>query len=200
MLLDIAARNGQQAHNGRMAISRTSLRPTMQSFDDLSRFLRQSFVDEESRQLRENVSVLAVQIDHAVRTRRTGTDSIAITNTVDGLVGDVRQHQMYLTGLGAAWHMLTEFRIYRRSLRHLVRAADAWQQSLERRSPSERDAFDAFERQAWRTLGDALLVIDMYEQAEDAQLGQSRPGLGGRGLMRRFWGFLRGKPAPRDSV
>jgi hypothetical protein len=183
-----------------MAISRTSLRPSLQSFDDLSRFLRQSFVDEESRQLRENVSVLAVQIDHAVRTRRTGTDSIAITNTVDGLVGDVRQHQIYLTGLGAAWHMLTEFRIYRRSLRHLIHAAAAWQQSLERRSPSERDAFDAFERQAWRTLGDALLVIDMYEQAEDAQTGHQAKPLGGTGLMQRFWGLLRGNRSTRDSA
>ena len=36
------------------------------------------------------------------------------------------------------------------------------------RTPKESAAFDRIELTAWRTLGEGLMLIDMYEQSESA--------------------------------
>lgn len=140
---------------------------TLQSFGDISRFLREGVADEESRQLRDSLGALSSQIDEAVRTRRTSTDTAAITQRVVSLSQCAREHQLFLTGLGSAWHALYEFGAYQRALRELRNAIAHWQQMLERRSTKESASFDHFELLAWRTLGEALLLIDMYEHHSD---------------------------------
>ena len=142
---------------------------TLQSFGDISRFLREGVADEESRQLRDSLGALSSQIDEAVRTRRTSTDTAAITQRVASLSQCAREHQLFLTGLGSAWHALYEFGAYQRALRELRSAIAQWQQTLERRSAKEGASFDHFELLAWRTLGEALLLIDMYEHHSDPQ-------------------------------
>lgn len=144
---------------------------TLQSFGDISRFLREGVADEESRQLRDSLSALSTQIDEAVRIRRTSTDTTAITRRVLTLSHCAREHQLFLTGLGSAWHALYEFGAYERALRELRNAIADWQQMLERRSPKESASFDQFELLAWRTLGEALLLIDMYEQGSRGEGG-----------------------------
>ena len=150
-----------------MPATRPSEPLTLQSFGDISRFLREGVADEESRQLRDSLSALSTQIDEAVRIRRTSTDTTAITRRVLTLSHCAREHQLFLTGLGSAWHALYEFGAYERALRELRNAIADWQQMLERRSPKESASFDQFELLAWRTLGEALLLIDMYEHQSD---------------------------------
>jgi hypothetical protein len=140
---------------------------TLQSFGDISRFLREGVADEDSRQLRDSLGALSTQIDETVRTRRTTTDLEVIALRVAALVQCVREHQLFLTGLGSAWHALYEFGAYQSALRELRSMLARWQQMLERRSPKEKACFDQFELLAWRTLGEALLLIDMYEQQSD---------------------------------
>jgi hypothetical protein len=62
---------------------------------------------------------------------------------------------------------LYEFDAYQRVLRELRDAIAAWQQALEHHSPREQACFRLFELLAWRTLGEALLLIDMYEHDSD---------------------------------
>ncbi len=146
-----------------MPATRPSQLLTLQSFGDISRFLREGVADEDSRQLRDSLGALSTQIDEAVRVRRTSTDTTAIARRVTTLSHCAREHQLFLTGLGSAWHALYEFGAYQRALRELRNAIADWQQMLERRSPKESASFDQFELLAWRTLGEALLLIDMYE-------------------------------------
>lgn len=146
-----------------MPATRPSQLLTLQSFGDISRFLREGVADEDSRQLRDSLGALSMQIDEAVRARRTSTDTADITRRVLTLSHSAREHQLFLTGLGSAWHALYEFGAYQRALRELRRAIADWQQMLERRSTRESASFDQFELLAWRTLGEALLLIDMYE-------------------------------------
>lgn len=155
------------AHNGMMSVQRPSQPFTLQSFGEISRFLREGVADEESRQLRDSLGVLSEHIDTVVRTRRTSTDTAEIIRQVQALSVCTREHQLFLTGLGSGWQGLYEFGFYQGALRELRRAIDAWQQSLESRSSLERASFDAFELLAWRTLGEALLLIDMYEQGSN---------------------------------
>lgn len=134
-----------------------------QSFGDLSRFLREGVADEESRELRESLGQMSQCIDEAVKSRRGGADPQAILACVATLLRTLREHQLLLTSLGSAWHALYEFGAYQRALRELRDAMATWQQMLERRSAKESASFDQFELLAWRTLGEALLLIDMYE-------------------------------------
>ena len=140
---------------------------TLQTFGDISRFLREGVADEESRQLRDSLGALSAQIDEAVRARRTSTDTEGITRRVAALAQCAREHQLFLTGLGSAWHALYEFGAYQRALRELRNAVAQWQQMLESRNAREQAGFDQFELLAWRTLGEALLLIDMYEHQSE---------------------------------
>ena len=142
---------------------------TLQSFGDISRFLREGVADEESRQLRDSLGALSTHIEEAVRARRTSKDTSAIAQRVAALTKCAQEHQIFLTGLGSAWHALYEFGAYQRALRELRNAISAWQNMLDRRSSRESASFDQFELLAWRTLGEALLLIDMYEHQSDPQ-------------------------------
>lgn len=159
-----AQKNSQRRTIARMATSRFLSQQTIQSFADISRFLREGVADEESRQLRDSVGTLAQAIDEALRARRARPDTARITHLASALLLAVREHQLVLTGLGSAWHALYEFGAYQSALRELRRAAEAWHKALERRSSREGAAFDRVELLAWRTLGEAMLLIDMYEQ------------------------------------
>jgi len=159
-----AQKNGERRTIARMAASRLLSQQTIQSFADISRFLREGVADEESRQLRDSVGALAQAIDEALRARRAQPDPVRITRLALALVRAVREHQLVLTGLGSAWHSLYEFGAYQSALRELRRASEAWHKALERRSSREGAAFDHVELLAWRTLGEAMLLIDMYEQ------------------------------------
>lgn len=142
---------------------------TLHTFDDISRFLREGVADEDSRQLRESLGSLSEHIDEAFRTRHGGTDANAVTRCVVRLAQCAREHQLLLTGLGSGWHVLYEFGAYQRALGELRAAIAAWQQALERHSSKEGACFAHFERLAWRTLGEALLLIDMYEHDSGSQ-------------------------------
>lgn len=137
-----------------------------QSLSDISRFFCDAGANEESRQLRASLGALAVHIEAAVRSRRLRHDTDDITRAAASLVQGVREHQLVLTGLGSAWHALYGFSAYQRAVAELLRAVNAWQQQLEQRSRREGAAFDRVELLAWRTLGEALLLIDLYEQGD----------------------------------
>ena len=158
-----------------MPASRTFLSQSFQSFGDISRFLREGVADEESRQMRDSMVVLAQAVDVAVRTRRARDDAASITRHAAALVQGVRAHQLFLTGLGSAWHSLYEFGAYQSALRELRRAVEAWHKTLEQRRPDEGAGFDRMELLAWRTLGEALLLIDMYEQGSRGEGGAEPP-------------------------
>jgi hypothetical protein len=146
-----------------MSASRTLLPQSLQSFGDISRFLREGVADEDSRELRDSLGNLSGLIEEAVTTRRTSTDTEAIQHAATALVRGAREHQLLLTGLGSGWHGLYEFTAYQRALWELRTAITAWSEALEQRQPSEAVCFDKFELLAWRTLGEAILLIDMYE-------------------------------------
>lgn len=156
---------------------------TVQSFGDVSRFLRSGVADEDSRQLRDSIGALAHRIDESIRVRRTApakaadADTAEITRQAAELLKCVREHQFFVTGLGSAWHGLYEMGAYQSALRGLARAADAWHAALAERNPREGAAFDRVELLAWRTLGEGLMLIDMYEHSESAhsEPGESAP-------------------------
>ena len=61
--------------------------------------------------------------------------------------------------------------MYQRALWELGQSVSTWKEALELRHSSETEHFDKFELLAWRTLGEALLLIDMYEQGSRGEGG-----------------------------
>ncbi|SFD85534.1 hypothetical protein [Paracidovorax konjaci] len=179
-----------------MAITRTQLPTSLQTFGDISRLLREGVADEDSRQFRDALTALSGLVEKALQTRRApGAHPDAVLQCAGQLLEEAREHQRFLTGLGSAWHALYEFAAYENAMRQLVRTTLAWQQALQRRSRNEAQCFQAFESHAWRALGEAVLVIDMYEQGGmgtselQGLLGGSEPPPGRR---RGWWGRLGG--------
>lgn len=149
-----------------MTSSRFGSQHTAQSFGDFSRFLREGVADEETRELRESLGSMSQLIDEAVRARREGAAPQTVLSCVLALARAAREHQVFLTSLGSAWHALYEFGAYQSALREFRSCTDAWQSALQQQSGREQRHFARFELLAWRTLGDALLLIDMYEQGD----------------------------------
>jgi len=182
-----------------MPATRSRSQFTVQSFGDISRFLRSGVADEDSRQLRDSIGALAQRIDEAIAARRTApanaelADTAEITRRAAELARCVREHQFFVTGLGSAWHALYEMGAYQNALRGLRRAAEAWHAALAERNPSERAAFDRLELLAWRTLGEGLMLIDMYEHNETADSEPAPPPPRPLGRWRRALAWLRGK-------
>ena len=138
--------------------------PPGQSFLAFSRFVSEQWNDEDSRQVRESLAILSQGIEEAVHARRTQQDVGKIVPVVRMLVHKAREHQLMLTGMGSAWHALYEFGAYQRALREWRDVLEVWLQALENRGARERRLFQQFELRAWKTLGEATLLIDMYER------------------------------------
>ncbi|RYF38415.1 MAG: hypothetical protein EOO27_50840 [Comamonadaceae bacterium] len=171
-------------------LSRAAL-TTAQSFVDLSRLLREGAEREAGRPMRDHLALLSQHIESALRLRRLQREPADVLTAVDRLAQFVHQHRRFVTGLDSAWHSLYEMAAYQRALRELTDVTGVWRLSLVQRSRSEPARFDAFEQLAWRTLGEALLLVELYEQADGpstlASLAPPRPA----GLRERVMGWWR---------
>lgn len=157
----------------------------------MPRLLHAGVADEESRQLRASIGALAQCVEQAVYARRTHSDTAAILHGATALVQGVRQHQLFLTGLESAWHMLYAFDAYQNALHELCRAVQDWRLALEQRSPGEGACFDRVELLAWRMVGEGVLLMDMYEQGSgplsDAPASRPVRGLAWWSRLRAWW-------------
>ena len=112
-----------------------------------------------------------------------------LIRTTLALALGVLEHQLFLSRMGTGWKLLYEFGAYYRALRELAAAVTRWQQALEQRSALEGANFDQVELLAWRTLGEGLLLVDMYRQGvrDLNELPEASPGLGSIWRRARSW-------------
>ncbi|GAB3357323.1 MULTISPECIES: hypothetical protein [Giesbergeria] len=171
----------------------TEASQTAQSFADISYLLRECVADEELRLLRDSVSALAKALDVAVGARRRRRESTAIARRAAALAQELRHHQAFVGHLGAAWKTMYEWSSYQRALRELAQAVQRWREALAQRSSGEGIAFDQMEQLAWRTLGEGLLLLDMYQQGLGLLLaGSSEAPLSAPSTPASWWqGVLR---------
>ncbi|MDD2610734.1 MAG: hypothetical protein PHX60_13795 [Giesbergeria sp.] len=180
----------------------TQASQTAESFADISLLLLHECVaDEELRRLRDNVSRLAKALDGAVGARRQRRETTTIARRAATLAQELRQHQALVGQLSAAWKAMYEWHSYLRDLRELAQAVQHWREALAQRSRQEGAVFDQMERLAWRTLGEGLLLLDMYQQglgllmeaaSEPAPPAPSSPPLWWQTLLWRWQRWWRG--------
>ncbi|AVP56955.1 hypothetical protein [Pulveribacter suum] len=169
---------------------------SLHSFAAVSQFLSEGAAHEDTRLLREHLATLSGQIEQATQARRSRHEPAAIERQLALLARSAHQHQLLLTGMGSAWHALYEFGAYQRALRELRGALERWRQALAARDAvAETERFGDFERLAWRTLGEALLVMDIYvhQGAGALPAHSTAPQPRGKRLLARLRRWLAGR-------
>ncbi|SDM24958.1 hypothetical protein SAMN05428957_103399 [Oryzisolibacter propanilivorax] len=130
----------------------------------ITRFLWQDAHNPDTRALRAGLLALSAQLERTTQVRREPGAVGAITRQAMQLAQQLRQHQLLLTGMASAWHDLYEFGAYQQAVTALRAALQRWRDALDRLEEAEQQCFADFERLAWRTLGEALLLLDLYQQ------------------------------------
>lgn len=130
---------------------------------ETSRFWRDAWADEELRDWRASLGALAQCVESALQARQQSRDAEDIIGHADALLRGVRQHQFFLTGLESAWHALYSFDAYQNAQEELSVAVLDWREALEERSANEGECFERVELLAWRSLGEGVLLVDIYE-------------------------------------
>jgi hypothetical protein len=188
------------ASNSRLLIDPTNQLPSIQSFGELSHFLRSAMADEESLQLADGMGALAVSIEAVLsRLKLSAGPAEAATPLID-LMTTLREHRALVIGLSPAWRGLYEYASYLAALNNFRVLIGQW--LLPPGAPDRLDALpvqdiplEDFELVAWRTLGEGMLLIDMYEQlggrdASDSSGAALNPAQVQRA--RHWWERLRG--------
>ena len=150
--------------NSRLPIDPTTHLPSIQTFGELSNFLRGSVADEDCRQFGESMATLASHIEAIVASLRLSRARASAAPLLMDLLTVLRGHRALVVGMGPAWRGLYEYAAYLQALNNFRVLIGQW--LLDGGSQREMLGLTAedFELVAWRTLGEGMLLIDMYEQ------------------------------------
>ena len=141
----------------------TGLLQTQAWFGENSHLWLDALADEELQQWRASLSVLAERVESVIQARHQAGMAETTIDAADALLRGVRQHQFFLTGLESAWHALYSFDAYQNAQTELSVAVLDWRQALEDGSSTENACFQRLELLAWRSLGEGLLLVDIYQ-------------------------------------
>jgi hypothetical protein len=150
--------------NSRLSIDPSTHLPSIHTFGELGHFLRASVADEDSRQFSDSMAQLAVQIEAIVPSLRRNRVRSTIAPLLVDLLTVVRAHRNLVVNLGLAWRGLYEYAAYLQALNNFRVLIGQW---LLDGGPDEAELLlnsEDFELVAWRTLGEGMLLIDMYER------------------------------------
>lgn len=175
--------------------SPTTLRTTSgATLADLARQLRlDAGGDAQARELRDALGALSAQIEALARARHQARRAQDLLAQVDALAQALRRHSHQLTALDPHWHALPECDAYAHGLAQLQDTLQAWQDALHQGGAQEPRVFSAFEVQAWRALGQALVLLDFHDDdplpAPVQPRGDVPPRRVGSALarLRRWW-------------
>jgi hypothetical protein len=150
--------------NSRLRRDATTNLPSINTFGDLSNFLRGAVADEDSRQLSESMAQLSVHVEAIIAALRVNHVRTTIAPMLVDLLTVLRGHRNIVVNLGLPWRGLYEYAAYLQALNNLRVLIGQWLLDGGPRSFDLLLSAEDFELVAWRTLGDGMLMIDMYEQ------------------------------------
>jgi len=163
--------------NSALPINPSTQLPSIQSFGELSHFLRSAMADEESLQLADGMGGLAASIEAVLSGLRRDTDPAAQAPALMDLMTILREHRALVIALSPAWRGLYEYASYLAALNNFRVLIGEWLLAATPKAPSGKApqaiSFEDFELVGWRTLGEGMLLIDMYEQLAGGEVGES---------------------------
>jgi hypothetical protein len=157
--------------NSRLSLNASTHLPSINSFGELSNFLRGSVADEDCRVFSESMGHLAVHIEAIMASLRLNRVRTTIAPLLVDLLTVLRGHRILVVNLGLPWRGLYEYAAYLQALNNFRVLIGQWLLDGGPRSAELLLCAEDFELVAWRTLGEGMLLIDMYEQwtAREAQ-------------------------------
>jgi hypothetical protein len=150
--------------HSRLPLDPSTNLPSINSFGELSHFLRGSVADEDSRQFSESMAQLSVHIEAIIASLRLNRDRLVVAPMLVDLLTVLRGHRNLVVNLGLPWRGLYEYAAYLQALNNFRVLIGQWLLDGGPRSAQLLLSAEDFELIAWRTLGDGMLLIDMYEQ------------------------------------
>ena len=164
--------------NSALPINPSTQLPSIQSFGELSHFLRSAMADEESLQLAEGMGGLAASIEAVLSGLKRAADPAAQAPALMDLMTILREHRALVIALSPAWRGLYEYASYLAALNNFRVLIGEWLLAATPKAASvsgqsKAISFEDFELVGWRTLGEGMLLIDMYEQLAGKEAGDS---------------------------
>jgi hypothetical protein len=133
-------------------------------FGELSNFLRNALADEDSRILSEGMQHLALQAECVAAGLRVSRQREAAAPLLMDMLTVLRDHRTLVVNLDLRWRGLYEYAGYLHALNNFRVLIGQWLLDADPWGGELRVTPDEFALLAWRTLGEGMLMIDMYEQ------------------------------------
>ena len=137
--------------------------PSANTFGELSNFLRNAIADEDSRIFSESMQALAMHAEGVVASLRLSRHRDRAGPVLMDMLTVLRDHRSMVVNLGLAWRGLYEYAGYLQALNNFRVLIGQWLLAASWEDDLPLTAAD-FERVAWRTMGEGMLLVDMYEQ------------------------------------
>jgi hypothetical protein len=160
----------------RFAPDRYSSLQGMNTFGELSNFLRSAIADEDSQIFSESMGHMAAHAEVVAAALRVSRNRDHIAPLLMDLLTVLREHRQLVVGLGPAWRGLYEYAGYLQALNNFrvligqwLLQAGPWDDELPITSAD-------VELVVWRTMGEGMLLVDMYEQWLEREEHESKLG------------------------
>jgi hypothetical protein len=147
-------------------------RGTVQGFDDLVKLLEQSGGTAEIMEVARSMGDVSHFVEQvSARMIQPGGDA-ELGELLVELLTALRRHRTYVANLPTAWKELPEYINYLAGLGNFRMMLNRW---LAERAVfrGRAEALHDFETVAWRTLGDGMLLMDVFQQAQAQMATQS---------------------------
>ncbi|MBC5765519.1 hypothetical protein [Ramlibacter albus] len=149
--------------NSRLSVDPSTNLPDINTFGQLSNFLRGAVADEDSRNFSESMGQLATRIESIVASLRLSQQRVVVAPMLVDMLTVLRAHRHLVVNLGLPWRGLYEYASYLQALNNFRVLIGQWLLDGGPRSTQLALTAEDFELIAWRTLGEGMLLVDMYE-------------------------------------
>lgn len=165
----------------------------MRDFAEFGKALRTMTSDDASLRLSDGMGELSKAIEGVVQALAAQQTAAMIGPKLIELLSAVRKHRQLVVGLGESWRMLYEYAAYLAALNNFRLLIGQW--LVERSITGDHKlVLDDFEMIGWRTMGEGLLMLDIYEQARTSALANQSSETEDESHLKRakqWWGKLR---------
>lgn len=134
------------------------------SFGEISNFLRSALADEDSRIFSDAMQQMALQAEAVAAGLRLSRGRDSAAPLLMDMLTVLRDHRSMVVSLGLSWRGLYEYAAYLQALNNFRVLIGQWLLEIEPWGDELRVTAEDFTLVAWRTLGEGMLLIDMYEQ------------------------------------
>jgi hypothetical protein len=140
-------------------------RGSVQGFDDLVKMLEASGGTPDLMEVARSMGDVSHFVEQVSARMLQSSGDAEVGELLVELLTALRRHRTYVANLPTAWKELPEYINYMSGLGNFRMMLNRW--LAERAVFRERaQALQDFETVAWRTLGDGMLLMDVYQQAE----------------------------------